>query len=89
MYLARVTGKLIATQKDERLEGAKFLVIQPIAHTGKNQGTPLVALDITQAGYGDLVYYVKGREASIPWEIPDTPVDICIVGIVDRMELRK
>lgn len=86
MFLARVIGKIITTHKNEHLEGAKFLIIQPVSYDGKKQGPPIIALDVTQAGYEDLVYYVKGREAGFPWKIPETPVDVCIVGIVDRTE---
>lgn len=89
MYLARVIGKVIASQKEMSLKGGKFLIIQPVSHKEKNKGTPVVALDVTQAGLGDLVYYVKGKEASFPWHIPEAPIDICIVGIVDRVELMK
>ena len=67
MYLARVIGKVIASQKDISLIGGKFLIIQPVSHKGKNKGVPVVALDVTQAGLGDLIYYVKGKEASFPF----------------------
>jgi microcompartment protein CcmK/EutM len=37
---------------------------------------------------GDLVYLVKGREATIPWPRPLAPIDATIVGLVDGMDLR-
>ncbi|MBI2252639.1 MAG: ethanolamine utilization protein EutN [Armatimonadetes bacterium] len=67
------------------MEGAKFLVVQPLDKNYKEEGIPIISLDFTQAGLGDLVYLVKGREASIPWEIKNAPIDASIVGIIDKV----
>lgn len=87
MFLGKVIGKLIATRKDERLEGAKFLIIQPLNQEYLKEGKPIVAVDLVQAGPGDFVYLVKSREASIPWIIPNAPIDASIAGIIDKMEI--
>lgn len=87
MFLGTVLGKVVMTVKDPSLEGAHFLVVQPHNADGKPSQRPLVAIDIVQAGTGDRVYLVKGREASIPWTNPFCPVDACIVGIVDQVHL--
>ena len=88
MFLGKVIGKAIMTIKDESLEGGAFLVVQPCNHEGMPDGKPLVAIDTVQAGEGDLVYLVKGREACIPWSNPFSPLDAAIVGIVDGIDIR-
>lgn len=87
MFLGRVIGKAVCTQKDEKLEGAILRVVQPLSHQGKKEGSPIVAVDLVQCGEQDLVYLVKGREASFPWIPEESPIDAAIVGIVDTMEL--
>lgn len=87
MFLGSVLGKVIMTRKDPSLEGARFLVVQPWNHDGTRMGPPLVAIDVVSAGLGDRVYLVKGREACMPWRDPNCPVDACIVGLVDQMNL--
>jgi ethanolamine utilization protein EutN len=86
MILGRVIGKVVATQKDQKLEGAIFRLVQLITHHGKKEGSPVVAVDFVQCGDSDLVYLVKGREASFPWIPEEAPIDLAIVGIVDKME---
>jgi microcompartment protein CcmK/EutM len=45
-------------------------------------------VDTVASREGDLVYLVKGREATIPWPRPLAPIDATIVGLVDGMDLR-
>ncbi len=85
MHLARVTGRVVATQKHEALEGVKLLVIEPVDHKDKPKGGVIVAADPMQSGEGDLVAYVTGREASLALDNTFTPVDAGIVAIVDSV----
>jgi microcompartment protein CcmK/EutM len=84
MRLARVTGTVVATRKDAGLVGQKLLVIQPLLPDRKPDGKPLVALDSVGAGVTDEVFFVRGREASIPFMPDHVPADATIVGIVDH-----
>jgi len=85
--LAEVTGTLVATIKYEGLEGAKFLIVQPLDREQKPVGTPVVAADaVAMAGPGELVYIVESREAALAMPVPFVPVDHAIVGIVDHVE---
>jgi ethanolamine utilization protein EutN len=89
MYLGRVIGTVVATQKYEGLEGKKLLMIQPLSHKLEPTGDPHVAVDTVRAGRGDLVYLVGSREAALaldPWFVP---VDAAIVGIVDDIDAAK
>jgi microcompartment protein CcmK/EutM len=83
MQLARVIGTVVATVKNESLQGRKLLVIQSLNKDLKDQGNPLVAIDAAGAGVGELVFWCRGKEASFPFRREDTPTDCTIVGIVD------
>jgi len=85
LFIARVVGKVVATRKDEKLEGVKLLIIEPLKRDGTPSGKPLVAVDSVGAGAGEIVHAVKGREASLPLPKAGAPVDVAIVGIVDRI----
>jgi ethanolamine utilization protein EutN len=83
MQLARVIGTVVATVKNDSLEGRKLLVIQSLDGSLQPQGVPLVALDAIGAGVGELIFWCRGKEASFPFKREDTPTDCTIVGIVD------
>ncbi len=83
MQLARVIGCVVATVKNDSLEGRKLLVIQSLNAKLQPQGLPLVALDAIGAGVGELVFWCRGKEASFPFKREDTPTDCTIIAIVD------
>jgi len=89
MQLARVVGDVVATVKDVSLDGFKLLVIQPVRpDAGRTPaGRPVVAVDATRAGVGEYVFFVRGREASFPFLPAEPPVDACVVGIVDQVDV--
>jgi ethanolamine utilization protein EutN len=87
MHIAKVIGTVVATRKVEPLEGSKFLVVQPLDPHGRPSGRPLVAIDTVSAGPGDIVYFVKGREAAHTLEDKFNPADAAILGIVDKVDL--
>ena len=84
MILARVIGTVVASRKAEGLSGAKLMLIQPLDIAGKPTGKPLVAVDSVGCGFGEQVFYVKGREAAAPFAPSEVPTDAAIVGIVDH-----
>ena len=83
MQLARVIGTVVATVKNESLEGRTLLVIQTLNRNLEPAGKPMVAVDSVGAGVGELVFWCRGKEASFPFKREDTPTDCTIVGIVD------
>ncbi len=86
MYLGRVIGTVVATQRIAGLEGRKLLCVRPLDHAGRPNGAPdEVAVDVAQAGPGDLVFLVGSREAALAVEPSFVPVDAAVVGIVDRL----
>ena len=83
MQLARVIGTVVATVKNESLDGRKLLVVQTLNKDLQPSGKPLVAVDSVGAGVGELVFWCRGKEASFPFKREDTPTDCTIIGIVD------
>ena len=84
MLLARVVGTVVATRKDPGLAGTTLLVIQPLRPDRTPGGKALVAVDSVGAGTGEDVFYVRGREAALPFLPREVPTDAAIVGIVDH-----
>ena len=84
MILARVIGTVVATRKDAGPRGHQLLLIQPLRPDGTPAGKPLVAVDSVGAGVGEEVFYVRGREAALPFLPAEVPTDAAIVGIVDH-----
>ena len=87
MLIARVTGRLVSTVKQETLAAVTLQWIQPVAADGRPAGKPLVAVDRVGVGPGELVYYITSREAALTLENPFAAVDAGIVGKVDWLNV--
>ena len=88
MILARVAGNVVATRKDERLEGFKLLIVQPVEPDGAIiRGSYVVAVDTVDAGVGELVLVVQGSSARMVLGCNDKPVDAAIVGVIDDIDV--
>jgi microcompartment protein CcmK/EutM len=87
MILGRVAGTIVATRKDERLEGFKLLVVQQVEPDGRAKDGYVVAVDTVDAGIGELVLVVSGSSARMTTGCADRPVDAAIAGIVDEVDL--
>lgn len=97
MFLARVTGHVVASVKDKVLLGQKLYVIEPLnvkyeeAKDGNppvpaslgNTGRAIVALDVVGCGEGQLVLVVQGSSARMTDQTKNLPADAVIIGIVD------
>lgn len=84
MYLARVIGRLVATQSYVGLGAVPYQWIQPLDETGRAMGDALVACTVVSTGPGDLVHYVDGREAALACPETFVPVDATILGFVEQ-----
>jgi microcompartment protein CcmK/EutM len=90
MFIAKVIGNVVSTQKDAKFQGMKLLLVQPyISRDGKLQvsGSSVVAVDSVGAGVGECVLFTQGSSARLTSTTKDTPVDAVIVGIVDALEV--
>jgi ethanolamine utilization protein EutN len=83
VFLGRVVGCVWATVKDPQFEGVRLLLVQPVNKKFEGTGRTVVCADSTGARTGDLIYWVRGKEASFPFLPQEPPADAAIVGIVD------
>ena len=86
MYLGRVIGRVVATQRLPGLLGEKLLIVQPLDEKGETAGESVVACDVVDSGLGDVVHVCDGRESSMALRDPFVPVDATIVGHVEEFE---
>lgn len=82
MIVGKVVGSVVATRKNERLLGSKFMIVEPIKNMTDNGR--IVAIDNVGAGIGEIVLVAKGSAARIGCDLENAPVDAAIVGIVDN-----
>lgn len=89
MLLGIVKGTAVSTIKYPGLEGLKLLVVQPVNRRLEPVGGVQVAVDVVQAGPGDICVMVRSREAALAMpEIKFVPVDLALVGVVDQLDVK-
>lgn len=87
MKIARVVGSTISTIKNERIEGTKMLLLRETDHAGKEIGKAYAAIDLVDAGEGDLVLTCHGSAARQTPLTKDTPVDAVVMAVIDQLEV--
>lgn len=82
MLVGKVVGSVVATRKNEKLIGNKFMIVEVVdkMRAAKQQ---LIAVDNIGAGIGEYVLVAQGSAARIGCDMQDAPVDAAIVGIID------
>ena len=85
MFLGRVVGSVWATVKDPQLDGLRMVIVQPVTPSLEDSGKRLVCTDCTGAGAGEIVYWVRSKEATFPFAPKEPPTDATVVGIVDSI----
>lgn len=92
MFLAKVEGSIVATKKDEAMNGRKLLLLRPQLVDEKNPETfrsgvnTIVAVDSVGAGEGELVLFCQGSSARLAPNLKSAPVDAVVIGIVDTVD---
>src|SRR5438132_13496072 len=95
MFLAKVTGSMVATQKVASMTGHKLLIVEPLRVEPQQRdrligtGRTFVAVDTVGAGQGETVLIVQGSSARLTPETDKLPVDAAIVGIVDSVNVEN
>ena len=93
MFLARITGSLVSTQKVASMVGQKLLLVVPLRVDEKDQsslkptGRSFVVVDTVGAGEGEVVLCVQGSSARFTPETKSLPIDAAIIGIVDQVQV--
>lgn len=91
MFLARVTGSVVATHKVASMTGSKLLTVEPLRVDPANRerlvgtGRTFVCVDTVGAGQDEMVLIVQGSSARLTPETEKLPVDAAIIGIVDNV----
>src|SRR5260370_28540039 len=95
MFLARVTGVVVATQKVASMTGHKLLTVEPLRVDPQTRdrlvgtGRTFVALDAVGVGAGELVLVCQGSSARFTPETEKLPIDAAVIGIVDSVNIEK
>lgn len=95
MFLAKVTGTVVATQKVASMKGHKLLTVEPMRvdpTSGKQLigvGRTFVCVDTVGAGIGEMVLIVQGSSARLTPETEKLPVDAAIIGIVNTVTVQN
>lgn len=87
MILGRVIGTLVASRKDEGLEGQTFLLVRQLTEDGDDMENFVVAMDSVGAGVGEVVLYASGSSARQTARTKDRPCDAVIMAIVDSWDI--
>lgn len=95
MFIAKVTGSLVATQKVASVVGYKLLIVEPYRlepesrKTLTTTGRTFVSVDLMGAGVGDYVLITQGSSARLTPETKNMPIDTVVVGIVDQVHVEQ
>lgn len=90
MQLGRVIGSVWCTVKNANLQGHRLLLVQPVNHQGNPFGRTIVCTDSTgAAGAGELIYWVRGREAAHSFLPGKITSDSSIVAIIDELHVEE
>jgi len=95
MFLAKVTGSLVSTQKVDVMRGQKLLMVEPYRVDPNNRkslvttGRSFVAVDGMGAGVGEMVLITQGSSARFTPETKELPIDTVVIGIVDSVTVES
>jgi len=87
MLIGKVVGTVVATRKDEKMEGLKFLVLKQVDVEGREGSGYVVAVDAMGAGLDEYVLYASGSSARQTLVTDKRPCDAVIMAIIDQWEV--
>ena len=93
MFIAKVTGSVVATQKTASMTGHKMLVVEPYRVDEKTRshlvptGRTFIAVDTLGAGDEQFVLITQGSSARLTPETKSLPIDAVIIGLVDTVQI--
>ena len=73
----------------DELRVARALLAEPLDENLEVAGEAFVLADASQAGVGDVVSWVGGREAALALPTHFVPIDAAVVTIVDQVDARS
>lgn len=87
MFLGKVIGTVWSTKKDEKLVGAKFLIVRKLDLEQNEKNDFVIAVDSVGAGEGEVVLVATGSSSRQTHITQDKPVDAVIMAIVDKLDI--
>jgi microcompartment protein CcmK/EutM len=87
MKIGKITGTVVCSIKDERLNGLKLLILQEYDVHQKPTQTFHIAADTVQAGVGDMVLMASGSSARQTEKTTGKAIDCAVIGIVSDLTL--
>ena len=87
MFLGKVIGTIWSTKKDDKLVGAKFLLVRELDIDLNEKERFVVAVDSVGAGDGEIVLVASGSSSRMTTFTKDKPVDAVIMAIVDKLDI--
>ncbi len=87
MLLGRVTGTVVASQKEPLMEGLTLLLLRQIGVDNVDGSGYVVAVDAVGAGVGEVVMYASGSSARQTAVTTNRPCDAVIMAIVDTWDV--
>lgn len=85
MKLAKVTGTVVVSRKDDNLPGERLLIVRNLDRAMQPQAGEFIVMDTVDAGEGDIVLYSTGSSARMTKTMWEKCVDGTIVGIVQHV----
>jgi ethanolamine utilization protein EutN len=95
MFIAKVTGSVVSTQKVDKMVGHKLMVVEPYRLDERERrslvstGRTFIAVDTVGAGEGEFVLITQGSSARLTPETKELPIDAVIIGIVDTVNIDR
>jgi len=87
MQLGKIIGTVVASHKEQKLDGLKFHLVRFLDLEMKPAGGSVVAVDSVGAGVGEVVLVASGSSARLTSITEGKPVDAVIMAIVDVLEI--
>ncbi len=87
MFLARVTKRIVSTEKHEAYKGRIVFIVQPVRPDLTENGSEWLAVDYVGAGLNDIV--ICGGAPGVAkkvFNIESAPIRTLIMAIVDKIE---
>ena len=80
MLAGKVVGSIVATRKNDKLIGNKFMIVEVVERMRATE-QQLIAVDNIGAGIGEYVLVAQGSAARIGCDMKDAPVDLSLIHI--------
>ena len=92
MFIGKVIGSVVATQKVKSVVGKKLLLVDTYSvKSGSSElsstGRSAVVIDSVGAGEGEFVLVTQGSSARLTDLTSDVPTDAVVVGIIDAIQI--